>query len=74
MSEASDVNRSEIGGDESTKTSGTGSILIYDLFDESEYERTVNTNTHNNDKTVQVADVIYSDSKSDEGSNWDMKY
>ena len=69
LSEASDVNRSEIGGDGSTKTGGTGSILIYDLFAESEYERTVNTNTHNNDETVQVADVIYSDSESYKGSN-----
>ena len=40
---------------------------------ESEGARTVNTDKHNNDQTVQVTYIIDSDSDSDEGSNCDTE-
>ena len=50
------------------------SIFLSGILTESEDARTVNTYTHTNDETVQVADVIDSDSESDEGSKFDMEY
>ena len=64
MSESNATTRSKHGGYESTKIGGTGSILLAGKFTDSEDERTVNTNTHTNDETVQVVDVIDSDSDS----------
>ena len=69
LSEASAATRSELGGYLSTTTSGTGSILLAGILAESEYARTVITNSHNNDETVQVVDII----DSEESSNYDME-
>ena len=44
------------------------------IFTEIEDARTVNTNTHTNGEILQVEDVTYSDSESDEGSKFDMEY
>ena len=73
LSEASATTRSKLGGDRSTTTGGTGSILFARIWTDIEYENTVNTNIHTNDETVQVVDVIYSDSDRDEGSKCDME-
>ena len=53
---------SNLGGDGSTTTGVAGWILLAGILTESEYSRTVNTHTHNNDKIVQIVDVIDSDS------------
>ena len=74
LSEASAKTRSELCGGVSTTNGGTGSILLSGILTESEYVRTVNTNTHINDKTLKVADVIDNDSEINEGSNYDMEY
>ena len=43
------------------------------ILNESEDARTVNTNTHTKDETVQFPDVIDSDNDIDDGSNCDME-
>ena len=75
MEEESDTNKSELGGYGSTKTGVTGSILLVGIYTESEYARTVNNNTHNNDGMVQIIDTIDCDSDSDEVLNaiWKVK-
>ena len=73
MSEASDTTRSELGGYRSNTTDSTGTILITGILAGSEDSWTVITNTLTNDKTVQVAYVIESDSESDEGSSCDTE-
>ena len=73
MSEVTDTTKSKVGGDEITTTVSTESILLAGILTESEYVRTVNTNTHNNDEAVQVSYVIVSYSGSDEASNFDME-
>ena len=72
LGEASATTRSELGGYGSTTTGGTGSIFIAGIFIESEYSMNVNNNTHNNDETEQVADIIDSESDSYEGSKFKM--
>ena len=72
--EASATTRRKLGGDGRTTAGATRSILLDGIWTEIEDTRTVNTNTHDNDETVQVADVINSERKSDEGSNCDMEY
>ena len=42
-------------------------------MNESEYPRSVDTYTNNNEETVQVAYVIETDTESDEFSNCDME-
>ena len=71
MIEASDTTIRKLDGDGISTTGSNGPMFL--AGNESEYARTVKTNTHTNDKTLQVADVIYSDSESDEGSNCCME-
>ena len=71
--EVSDIYGRKLIRYRSNTTSGTGLILPGSIYTESEYARTVNTTTNNNDKVVKYADVIYSDSDCDEGSNYDME-
>ena len=74
MEEASATTQSKLDGSGSTKTGGTGSILISRILNEREDPRAVNNITHTNGETVQVADVIEIYSESDGGSNCDMEY
>ena len=74
MGEASATTRSELGGYGSTTTGGTGSIFVAGTCTESEYSMTVNNNTHTNDETEQVADIIDSESDSYEGSKFKLWY
>ena len=48
-------------------------IFIAGILTESEYARTVNTNTNTYDKTLQISYLIYRYSYSDEGSNFDVE-
>ena len=73
MSEAIVTTRRKLGGDEIIKAGGTGSILLAVILTESEDARTVNTNIHTNDETVQFSDVIESDNDIEEGSNYNME-
>ena len=73
MEEASATTQSKLDGSGSTKTGGTGSILIAGILNEREDTGAVNNISHNNDETVQVADVIEIYSESDGGSNCDME-
>ena len=43
------------------------------ILTEIKYARTINTNTHTNDESVHVADIIGRDGDSDEGSNYNME-
>ena len=47
--------------------------MIDGILNQIEETRTINTTTPNNDETVQVVDVIDSDSDIAEGSNCDME-
>ena len=73
LKEASDTTRIRIDGDGINTTDGTGSILLDGVLAKSEYLRTVNNATHNNNDTVQVACVIDNGSNSDEVSNCNME-
>ena len=73
MEEASAANRIKLGGYGSTTTGGTGSVFISGILTEIGNKSTINTNTHTNDETVKVRDIIYSDSESGEGSNCDTE-
>ena len=61
------ITRSKLCGDGSNTTGGTRSILIAGILTESEYARTVNTNTHTNNEIAQVLDAIDIYIESDEG-------
>ena len=65
LKEVNATTLSELGGDGSTTTSGTLWIWLDGILVESEYSRTINTDTHTNYDTVQVTDVVDSDSEID---------
>ena len=73
MEEASDIPRSNLGRYGRTTTGDTGSLFLAGILNKIEDTRIVIAIAHTNYETLQVSDVIESDSDIDEGPNYDIE-